>query len=85
MPTPPLERLTSPVVDGDNQAIEILPGEPAIPPPHVRAEIEELLRNDATRIGEIFRLLEAGRDPEEIRVEFGLENSSFVWSYERMI
>lgn len=85
MPTPPLEPPTSPVVDGDNPAIEILPGEPAIPPPHVRAEIEELLRSDATRIGEIFRLLEAGRDPEEIRVEFGLENSSFVWSYERMI
>lgn len=44
-----------------------------------------MLRNDATRIGEIYRLLAAGRDPEEIRVEFGLENSSFVWSYERMI
>lgn len=67
------------------QPIDVQPGQPVVPPPYVRAEIEELLRSDASRIGEIFNLLAQGRDPEQIRAEFGLERTSFVWSYERMI
>ena len=63
----------------------VRPGEPALPNEFVRAEVEALLRADGTRIGEIFRLLEAGHDAEAIRVQFGLQHSSFVWSYERMI
>lgn len=47
--------------------------------------LEALVRSDASRLGEIFRLLETGHDAEAIRVEFGLQHSSFVWSYERMI
>lgn len=67
------------------EQIEVQPGRPAVPPAHVRAEIEDLLRKDTSRIGEIFNLLQAGKDPEQIRAEFGLERTSFVWSYERMI
>jgi hypothetical protein len=67
------------------EPIVVEPGLAVIPPPHVRTEIEDLLRNDKSRIGEIFNLLSEGRDAEEIRVQFGLERTSFVWSYERMI
>ena len=63
----------------------IEPGKPVVPPPHVRTEIEEVLHSDSTRIGEVFVLLEAGKEPEEIRIEFGLEQNRFVWNYERMI
>jgi hypothetical protein len=65
--------------------IDVQPGQPVVPPPHVRAEIEELLRNDTSRIGEIFNRLALGHDAEQIRLEFGLERTTFVWSYERMI
>jgi hypothetical protein len=51
----------------------------------VRAEIEQLLRSDHSRIGEIFVRLERGEDAESIRAEFGLERTTFVWSYERMV
>jgi hypothetical protein len=65
--------------------IHVQPGQPVVPPPHVRAEIEELLRNHTSRIGEIFNRLALGHDAEQIRLEFGLERTTFVWSYERMI
>jgi len=49
--------------------IEVLPGQPVVPPVRVREEIEELLRGDDSRIGEIFVLLEGGaaRSPSGIR------------------
>jgi len=70
---------------GDNPTIDVQPGQPVIPPPHVRAEMEELLRNDGSRLGEVYRLLAEGLEPEQIRVKLGLENYNFVWGYERLI
>lgn len=70
---------------GNYPAVEIQPGQPVVPPTHVRSEIEQLIREDGSRLGEVFRLLEAGRDAEQIRVLLGLDTSTFVWSYERLI
>lgn len=77
--------VVEPPSEAPRPPIDVQPGQPVVPPPHVRAEIEELLRNDTSRIGEIFNRLALGHDPEQIRVEFGLERTTFVWSYERMI
>jgi len=48
-----------------------------VPSPEVRVELEEFLRNDTSRIGEIYNLQLEGLNREEIRERFGLENSSF--------
>ena len=56
-----------------------------VPSPEVREELEEFLRNDTSRIGEIYNLQLEGLNREEIRERFGLENSSFVWNYDRKI
>jgi len=60
-------------------------GAPLTPGPEVRAELETYLRNDNSRLGEIFELLNSGLDAEAIRIKFGLERSTFVWSYQRLI
>jgi hypothetical protein len=68
-----------------DSGIEVRPGQPVVPPPHVRAEMEALLNEDGTRLGEVYRLLAEGLDPEQIRVRLGLQNYTFVWGYERWI
>jgi len=61
------------------------PIEPIEPSHASRTEICALLANDESRLGEIYNLLEAGKTPDEIQAELGLEYNRFVWNYERVI
>lgn len=67
------------------QEIVIEPGQPVVPPPHVRAEIEEMLRNDPSRTGDCFRAIERDEDAEGMKTAVGSKYPGVVWHYERLI
>lgn len=50
------------------------------PDPAVRAELEELLERDPTRLGEVFRLTRQGLVPEEIARQLGVDSHRFVYN-----
>lgn len=58
---------------------------PVRPPPEAQAEIIDFIRNDHSRLGEVFRGLERGLGPDEIAAELGVATSGFVWNYSRTL
>jgi hypothetical protein len=44
-----------------------------------------LLEEDQSRLGEVYRALQRGRDAGAIAAELEIGTSSFVWNYERII
>ena len=58
---------------------------PVRPSPDVQAEISEFIRNDQTRLGDVFRGLERGLTADEIAAELEVTTSGFVWNQRRMI
>ncbi len=50
-----------------------------------RAEIERYLEKDGTRLGDVYRGLLRGLEPEAIAAEAGVDTSNFVWNYSRII
>jgi DNA-binding transcriptional MerR regulator len=55
-----------------------------VPADSVAEEIRVYLREvDATRLGEIFVLHEAGMNAEQIAEELGVSSTSFVWNYKQ--
>jgi len=53
------------------------------PPPLVKSELIEILRNDAGLHGEIWRSTEAGLTDEEIQKARGASYPNFIWNYRR--
>jgi hypothetical protein len=47
----------------------------------VSSELSDLVRNDDTRLGQVFRLTEQGLDPEAIAKELGVRTSNFVFNH----
>lgn len=52
---------------------------------HVRDELELILQQDDSLLGEVYRRTLAGETPEQIRVARGAGRPNFVWSYLRTI
>ena len=53
------------------------------PSPLVKAELIEILKNDAGLHGEIWRSTEAGLTDEEIQIARGASYPNFIWNYRR--
>jgi hypothetical protein len=53
--------------------------------PLVRSELERMLAEDDSLLGEIYRRTQAGESPEQIRVARGAQRPNFVWNYLRSI
>jgi hypothetical protein len=51
----------------------------------IRVEIEKALESDTSVLGEVYRGLRNGLSDEELRVQRGAENPTFVWNYKRTI
>ncbi len=58
---------------------------PVRPTQEVREEIENSVREDQSRLGEVFRGLERGLSADEIAAELGIPTSGFVWNYSRTL
>jgi hypothetical protein len=58
---------------------------PVRPTPEVRAEILDFIRNDQSRLGEVFRGLDRGLSADEIAAELGVATSNFVWNQSRLL
>jgi hypothetical protein len=58
---------------------------PVAPTPETHAEIIDFIRDDQSRLGEVFRGLERGLNADEIASELGVATSGFVWNQSRMI
>lgn len=58
---------------------------PIAPPPEVRVEIESLLAQDDSRLGDVFRGIKHGASAEEIATSLDVGTSNFVWNNARMI
>lgn len=60
---------------------------PAAPPPKpsesIVGELQRVLRDDETRLGEVFRLTQRGLNPDQIAGELGVSTSGFVSNYRR--
>lgn len=48
------------------------------PPGHVRAELVSILREDSTRVGDVFRLSSRGLNADQIARELGVKTTGFV-------
>lgn len=55
------------------------------PTPEVQAEIVDFIRNDQSRLGEVFLARERGLTREQIATELGVATSGFVSNYTRTI
>ena len=66
--------------DGEDVALG-----PVVPTPEAHAEIIDFIRDDQSRLGEVFRGLERGLNADEIASELGVATSGFVWNQSRMI
>jgi len=58
---------------------------PARPSPEVRAEIIDFIRNDQSRLGEVYLCLDRGLTADQIAIELGVATSGFVSNYWRTI
>jgi hypothetical protein len=58
---------------------------PIRPPAAVRTELVAYLEQDPKRLGQVYRLLQAGRSADEIASELEVSTSTFVWMHERQI
>lgn len=55
------------------------------PSSDVRREIEQILRTDTSRLGDVFRADRPGKRPEEIAAELGVSTPGFVSNYRAVI
>ena len=58
---------------------------PVRPDAEVRDELATLLKEDQSRLGEVYRALQQGLDAGAIAAELEIGTSSFVWNYGRII
>ncbi len=57
---------------------------PTQPSPEVRAELEGVLQQDQSALGDVWRRTRAGERPEDIQAARGTDRPNFVWNYNRI-